>query len=169
MTRKPRRSPATDASVASTAVPTAGTALPRGRDGWLAEIAHAWADACESLPFMPLTGAVPRHSQLFHLAPLIAVKLRGLPASQTQKAIEAALCSYVATESSAPGALADPRWAFAFCYLASHVGLGLVDGLTVERQMQSFQKNPERLTGTLDRAAAWFADSARHRGRAAQR
>ena len=39
---------------------------------------------------------------------------------------EAALCSYVASQEQAGSAFDDPYLAFAFCYLASHFGLGLI-------------------------------------------
>lgn len=136
---------------AATAVP--GTAVPRNRSAWLREIARAWADACETLPFMPPGGRAPKHAQLFHLAPLIAVKMRGVAKSKSDKALEAALCSYVASTEAAPGLLTDPRLAFAFCYLASHFGLGLVSSAAVGRLMRFIENHPDQLDSATGGAA----------------
>lgn len=136
---------------AATAVP--GTAVPRNRSAWLREIARAWADACETLPFMPPGGRAPKHAQLFHLAPLIAVKMRGVAKSKSDKALEAALCSYVASTEAAPGLLTDPRLAFAFCYLASHFGLGLVSSAAVGRLMRFIENHPDQLDSAIGGAA----------------
>ena len=46
---------------------------------WLHEIDDAYRDAHETLPFMPLVGVMPSENKLFHLAPRVAVKFRGLP------------------------------------------------------------------------------------------
>jgi hypothetical protein len=84
-------------------------------------------------PFIPMVGLVPRRRDLFHLAPHVAIKFRGLPESRREAAAEAALATYVA--SNGDPALADPRLAFALCYLAGHLGLDLVEEHTVERVM----------------------------------
>jgi hypothetical protein len=107
--------------------------VPRTADGWAEEIAAAYEDAREALPFTPLVGVVAGARELFHLAPHVAMKFRGLPESRRQAAVEAALSTYVASEGSAP--LDDPRLAFALCYLASHFGLDLVSQDRVDEVM----------------------------------
>ena len=53
--------------------------FPQNPAEWLHEIDEAYRDARETLPFMPLVGVRPSESKLFHLAPRVAVKFRGLP------------------------------------------------------------------------------------------
>jgi hypothetical protein len=116
--------------------------LPRNPTEWLNEIAGAYADAFETLPFMPLVNAVPDESVLFHLAPRVAVKFRGLSDSQADVATEAALSSYVASKEQVGAALDDPHLAFAFCYLAAHFGLEIVTEQTVNEVMAFIEENP---------------------------
>ena len=61
--------------------------------------------------------------------------------------------SYVANLDDQTAALSDPRLAFAFCYLASHYGLGLVDIATVESLMEFLERNKGRLAETPCREA----------------
>ena len=107
--------------------------LPRTAAEWIEEITAAYEDAEEALPFAPLVGAKAGPSDLFHLAPHVAIKFRGLPESKRPVALEAALSTYVGSEGSA--ALTEPRLAFALCYLASHFGLDLVSEETVDNVM----------------------------------
>lgn len=102
--------------------------LPSAPKAWLKEIAAAYLDAEEAIPFGPLAGATITKKDLFHLAPAVCIKFRGLERSKTniKKVTEAALSSYIATLDTAPEAMADPQMAFAFCYIASHFGMGLV-------------------------------------------
>lgn len=101
--------------------------LPSVPKAWLKEIAAAYLDAEEAIPFGPLAGVVIMKKDLFHLAPAVCLKFRGLEQKKNiKKVTEAALSSYVATLDTAPEAMADPQMAFAFCYIASHFGMGLV-------------------------------------------
>lgn len=102
--------------------------LPKTNDAWLREIVAAYADAREAVPFGPLVGAEMRDSDLFQLAPMVCLKLRGIRRSKKalKQATEAALSSYVANQDREPEAFAKPHLAFAFCYLAAHYGLDLV-------------------------------------------
>jgi len=102
---------------------------------WLHEIDDAYRDAYDTLPFMPLAGVMPSENKLFHLAPRVAVKFRGLPSSRIDAATEAALCSYVASREQAGSAFDDPYLVFAFCYLASHFGLGLISEQCIDEVM----------------------------------
>src|SRR6516165_7724560 len=113
---------------------------------WLHEIDDAYRDAHETLPFMPLVGVMPSENKLFHLAPRVAVKFRGLPLSRIDTATEAALSSYVASQELAGSALDDPYLAFAFCYLASHFGLGLIN---VRRTRRGLRPSPTACRGQI--------------------
>ena len=88
--------------------------FPQNPAEWLHEIDEAYRDARETIPFMPLVGVRPSESELFHLAPRVAVKFRGLPLSRIDTATEAALSSYVASQDLAGNAFDDPYLVFAF-------------------------------------------------------
>ncbi len=102
--------------------------IPRTKKAWLTEIAAAYRDACNTIPFVGVEQPMS-DADLFHLGPIICLKFRGMTASKTRlkRATEAALTSYMATESSAPDLLRVPQMAFAFAYVTSHLGLDLVD------------------------------------------
>ncbi len=102
--------------------------VPKTLQSWLAEIATGYNDALETLPFAKSMGQKASEKDLFQLAPSICLKLRGLPKTKKleAKAQEAALSTYVATESHYPEMLANPHIAFALAYLASHYGLDLL-------------------------------------------
>src|ERR1035441_5724729 len=102
--------------------------LPTSREAWLNEIARALRDASEAIPFGPLVGEPFGADELFHLGPVTALKFRGMRRSKriAREITEAALASYVATESEDSGSLRDPRVPFAFTYLTSHFALNLV-------------------------------------------
>jgi hypothetical protein len=112
--------------------------VPQDQLGWLREIAAAYCDAQEAIPFGRLIGEPIAEGDLFHLASRVALKFRGLRASprNLKKATEAALVSYVANKERQPEEFADPRLAFAFCYLAGHYGLGLVEAGDVDQLME---------------------------------
>ena len=123
--------------------------VPQTAAEWVAEIAAAYEDAREAQPLMPVMGVVPRGRDLFHLAPHVALKFRALPESKRQAAVEAALCTYVASEGN--GLLDDPRLAFALCYLASHFGLNLVSQNTVEEVMDQLAAGSVKVTRSRER------------------
>jgi len=102
--------------------------VPKSRIGWLREIAAAYNDAREAVPFGPLVGAEVREADLFHLAPSVCAKFRGVSGSKRslKKATDTALISYIATSAQEPAVFAKPCLAFAFCYLAAHVGLDIL-------------------------------------------
>lgn len=114
--------------------------LPVPLDERLDEIARAYVDAAEAVPFgIFTTGAPLREQDLFHLAPHVFLKFRRLPEGRRKAIVEGALASYVATTSSGTAAAEavkrSPLLAFAFCYLASHLVAGLLDEESVERTM----------------------------------
>ena len=108
--------------------------LPLDPAGWVTEVRVAYEDAHEALPFMPLVGVRPSKKQLFHLAPHVAIKFRGLPESKRRAAVEAALTSIVASEGAAEPRQ-DPFTLFAFSYIAAHFGLGLLSEAEVQSIM----------------------------------
>ena len=130
--------------------------LPATAAAWLEEIRAAYEDARETIPFGPTVGREFGEQELFHLAPAVALKFRGLPMgdARLKRATEAALTSYVAIEEGQSAALSDPRLAFAFCYLASHFALGLVEAATVEMVMEYLEQN----TGLLSDASRMKSD-----------
>jgi len=123
--------------------------LPRNPTEWLSEIADAYADAFETLYFMPLVGVDPQENVLFHLAPRVAVKFRGLPDCKADAAVEAALSSYVASKAQAGADLDDPHLAYAFCYLAAQFGLGIVNEQSVNEVMAFIEENKDMLARAI--------------------
>ena len=100
---------------------------PSSLEAWLEEIALAYRDAYETIPFGKLIGRTVTENDLFHFSPMICLKFRGIKESKSHlnRAKEAALSSYVATEEVAGELFDVPQMAFAFCYVASHLGLGM--------------------------------------------
>ena len=120
--------------------------MPDSPQAWLEEIAVAYKDAREAIPFGPLAGEV-RPKDLFHLGPCVCVKFRGVKRTKAllRKATDAALSSYVATEEELPDMFVVPQLAFAFMYLASHFGLDMLDEQQVDAVMQYVEQNAARL------------------------
>ncbi|MDD2467717.1 MAG: hypothetical protein PHI97_27365 [Desulfobulbus sp.] len=96
--------------------------IPETDNAWLTDIAEAYADALESVPFGNAK------EDLFHLGPLVSLKRRGLKATEKRRklATEGALASYVSSAEQSPDEFSDPTFAFVFCYLASHFALDLL-------------------------------------------
>ena len=65
---------------------------------------------------------------LYHLGPAVCLKFRGLKPSRTalHQASQAALVSFVVTKDRESKLFSNPRFSFAFCYLAAHFGLGIL-------------------------------------------
>ena len=123
------------------------TPMPDSPPVWLEEIAAAYRDARDAISFGPLVGQEIKPENLFHLGPAVCLKFRGIKATRRllQKATDAALTSYVATEERMPEILAIPQLGFAFAYLASHFGLDLLDGQQVEAVMEYLEQNQASL------------------------
>ena len=92
-------------------------------------------------------GANLTASELFHLAPSVCLKFRGIPASKgtLRRATDAALASYVAMTSLEPESLSSPLMAFAFCYLAAHFGLDLVTEKVTSRTLDFIASHQKQL------------------------
>jgi hypothetical protein len=106
--------------------------MPRTNADWIQEIELAWQDASDAKPFGPLVDAEVTDRTLFHLAPHVAMKFRrrGATREDAEQIVNGALANYVAnTEKGAPAArlLMRSRMAFAFCYVAAHLVMGLLD------------------------------------------
>ena len=127
--------------------------VPASPEAWLVEIAVAYRDAREAIPFGPAVGAPFGEAELFHLAPRLVLKMRGLPRSARKlaRATEAALASYVATRDVTPDVFASPHISFAFCYLASHHGLGLLDEAQTEEVMDYVERKRRPLARFIKR------------------
>ena len=67
--------------------------IPGSAKEWLIEISEAYKDAEEAIPFGPSAGVDITESELFHIAPSVCIKFRGLSWSKKniKKATEAAL------------------------------------------------------------------------------
>lgn len=90
---------------------------------------------------MPLVNVAPDENVLFHLAPQVAIKFRGLPNQQVEAATEAALSSYVASKEQVGPALDNPHVAFAFCYLAAQFGLKVVTEQVIAEVMAFIEED----------------------------
>ena len=110
---------------------------PKTPEAWLEEIAKAYLDALETMQFGSLTGNKIEEKEFFHLAPSLCLKFRGIKTTKDnlKKATDAALSSFVATKDSVDNLFEISQMAFAFCYLASHFGLDLVDKHTLSEAM----------------------------------
>lgn len=121
-------------------------------EAWLEEIANAYRDAAEALPFGPLMNHGMTESDLFHLGPAACLKFRGIRASAAnlKRATDAALSSYVATSDLESDLLERPHSSFAFCYIASHFGLGLIDESTASQILDHIAGNASILVQRIE-------------------
>ena len=112
--------------------------MPGSPQAWLKEIAAAYKDALETVPFGPLVGQEISPKDLFHLGPQVCLKFRGIKPTRKllKQAIDAALASYLGNRDSLPEVFSVPQLAFAFTYLASHFGLRLLTEQQVDALMQ---------------------------------
>ena len=81
------------------------------------------------------------------MAPSLCLKFRGIKTTEDnlKMATDAALSSFVATEDSVDNLFEIPQMAFAFCYLASHFGLELVDTNTLSEVMGYIESRSDYL------------------------
>ena len=126
--------------------------IPEGPDAWLDEIVVAYRDAAEAIPFGPMVDHDMTESDLFHLGPAVCLKFRGLKpsAANIERATDAALSSYVATSDLGDGLLDKPQVAFAFCYIASHFGLGLIGEATASEILDHVAEHADVLAKRTD-------------------
>ena len=120
---------------------------PTTPDEWLAEIRLAIADARETGPFGDLIGQPITDANLFHLAPLVCMKFRGLDHRDEElrrKVTEGALANYVANSNPDGidhGLEKRPLMAFAMCYIAAHYVLDLIDEREAETVLDYCEEN----------------------------
>ena len=102
--------------------------IPTTNSAWLDEVRHAFADASRALPFNKLLGHNANPAFFPVIASNLCAKYRGLPASghEFDQAAEATLASYAASANYHAKSFEVPEVAFAFCYVASHFGYGLI-------------------------------------------
>ena len=106
--------------------------LPTTPEQWLDDIRLAIADANDTKPFGILTGHPITDADLFHLAPLVALKFRGrkTKSPEAKQVTETALANYVVNsdpDGIDHGLETRPTMAFALCYVAAHLALDLLD------------------------------------------
>lgn len=126
--------------------------MPATPEAWLDEIAAAYKDAAEAIPFGPLVGRKITPDDLFHMAPLICMKFRGLGSGRKlrKKATEGALSSYVATQERSPDVFCSPQIAFAFVYPAAHFALDLLEEEDVAAIMDYVEAHRTELARIAD-------------------
>ncbi len=127
--------------------------MPETLGRWLSEIAQAYCDAHETIPFGLLTGESITEKELFHIAPQVCLKIRGIErtAENLDRATEAMLASYVATKDSAKYIFGNPQLAFAFAYLASHFGIKLLTEEEVSEIMQFLELRRIEFARTINK------------------
>ena len=121
--------------------------IPKSPQDWLDEIARAYLDAREAIPYGRFVRQVITEKDLYHMAPTVCLKFRGYKRADklVKKATDAALSSYVATRDLVGDLLEIPQIAFAFCYLASHYGLDLIDQEIVDAVMEYAEREKDVL------------------------
>ena len=111
---------------------------PATPEEWLDEIRLANTDARKTKPFGWLLGRRITDAKLFHLAPLMCLKYRGLDFRDEElrrKVTEGALANYVV--NSDPEGIdhelkTRPLLAFAVCFVTAHYVLDLIDNEETE-------------------------------------
>ena len=127
--------------------------MPYSPDKWINEIAEAYYDAYEAKPFGVFVGQKITDKDLFHMTPSICLKFRGIERTKANvdRATEAMLTSYAATESQNEGIFANPHLAFSFGYLASHYGMGLLTEEEVREVMVYLEDNRIELKKAIEK------------------
>ena len=122
-------------------------ALPATDAAWLDEVRLAFADASEALPFLKLLGGKADPASIFTIAPNLCAKFRGLPVSgpEFDRAKDMALASYAANAGTHGPVFAFHEVAFAFCYVASHLGYGLISEGETGRLLDYFVDHADQL------------------------
>jgi len=106
--------------------------LPSTPAEWLKEIRLAIADASEAKPIGRDIGEPITDANLFHLAPLVCLKFRGrkLAGLEAERVTKVALANYIVNadpDGIDHGLNQRPMMAFAICYGAANLALGLLD------------------------------------------
>ena len=127
--------------------------MPHSPDKWINEIAEAYYDAYEAKPFGVFVGQKITDKDLFHITPSLCLKFRGIERTKANvdRATEAMLTSYAATESQNEDIFANPHLAFSFGYLASHYGMGLLTEDEVREIMVYLEDNRIELKKAIEK------------------
>lgn len=127
--------------------------MPRTPNDWISEIAEAYYDAYESMPFGILVGQNITEKDLFHMTPHICLKFRGIKRTKANvdKATEAMLASYVATEDQTEDIFTNPHLTFGFGYLASHYGIGLLTEDKISEIMEHLERHQSELKKAIEK------------------
>ena len=127
--------------------------IPQNKQAWLEEIAKAYIDAYKAIPFGIFVDHEINPENLFHLAPSVCLKFRGIQNTKKnlKKATDAALASHLATEQIVSDLFDIPQMAFAFAYVTSHYGLGLIDQATSTELLDYIENNLEALLDLTNR------------------
>ncbi len=135
---------------------TSKTPLPATHDAWLREVVAAFLDGGEAIPFGPLAGIAIAPGDLFHLGPSVCLKFRGLKPSRTalRQATDAALVSFVVTKDRESKLFSNPRFSFAFCYLAAHFGLGILSEAEASKVLDYIATHVKQLDALVARTLA---------------
>jgi hypothetical protein len=126
--------------------------IPNTFDSWISEISEAYCDAYKAIPFGIFVLKRIKEKDLFQMTPQICIKFRGIENNKTNlnKATEAMLCSYVSTEENNKDIFINPYLSFAFGYLASHYGLGLLSEENVNIIMKYLEKHQIELKSKIE-------------------
>jgi len=121
--------------------------MPATEVEWLEEIAKAYREAEDTIPFGLLSGEEIKPEDLFHLGPEICLKFRCIAMTEAnmERAKEAALTSYVATLEKVADLFEIPQMSFAFSYVASHFGLDLLNEKKATQVLDYVEKHLGRL------------------------
>lgn len=126
--------------------------IPNTFDSWISEITEAYYDAYQTIPFGIFVFKRIKEKDLFQMTPQICIKFRGIENSKTNlnKSTEAMLSSYVSTEEKNKSIFINPYLSFAFGYLASHYGLGLLSEKKINTIMEYLEKHQIELKSKID-------------------
>lgn len=126
--------------------------IPDTFDSWITEISEAYYDAHQAIPFGIFILKRIKENDLFQMTPQICIKFRGIENTKNNlyKAAEAMLSSYVSTESNNKDIFINPYLSFAFGYLASHYGLGLLPEKKVNAIMKYLEKHQIELKNKIE-------------------
>lgn len=111
------------------------------------KIINAYTDAAETIPFGPAADVEITDRELFHLAPIVCIKFRGIERTTKNFKIVtvAAMSSYVANDHVHGDTLEHSIMAFALCYVVMQLQTKKDDSLYAEIQhLQSIYKPSKR-------------------------
>jgi len=138
------------------------TEMPASHCDWIREIADAYVDAYQAIPYGAVFGDTITENELFHMAPEICLKIRRIKRTKAniKKATEAMLSSYAATQGHTPKILANPHIAFSFAYLTCHFAMDLLTEHYVDETMNYIEEHQVELGIEIEVRKAALANQA---------